>query len=262
MLYQDRVRFRVRKIHAVFTASFLVFIALLLARVLPTLVPQDKPVLELLVSGFFLLFSFSMVNALVSEAIEDAANEKHNEYLKTESSEGIRTWQELEYYSAIPFESRRRSTKLMGVQGSHTLEDIETESRIRDTIVCGLANELILKRMALKACAVALGREDDQAYLEGDRRFGRFREDVYIYLRAWLIMSIKYKREMPLELIQQGFPDETSPDKYAYIRAIRYIRETSIDKSGVEECLNANYRGAAKVILRQELDKLIRALKE
>ncbi|MER3434597.1 MAG: hypothetical protein C4288_14530 [Leptolyngbya sp. ERB_1_1] len=262
MFYQDQGHFRIRKTHAVFTATFLVFLAFLLARSLPLLIPKEKPELELVVNSVFLLFSFGIVNAIVGEAIEDAAAEKHKEYLKTESSDGIRTLQELEYYSEIPFEFRRRSTKLLGVQGSGTLEDIVTESRIRNAIVCGFANEPMLRRLALKACAVALGSEDDKSYLENDRRFGRFREDVYIYLRAWLIMSIKYKRAMPLELIQQGFPDEASPDKYAYVRAIRYIRETSIDKSGVEECLDANYRGAAKVILRQELDKLIKTLQE
>jgi len=259
MQAQNRVPFQVRKDHAVFTALFLIFLALLLSRVMPLLVPQEKPILELVVGGFFLTFSYSMVNALVGGAIDFAAEEKQRDFLDKQSPDSIHTLQELEYYSVIPPEHRKQAGKLLSVQ-TQTLEDIEQDSRVRDTIVCGLANEDVLRRIAVKACAVALRKEDDRAYLETDLRFARFRQDIYIYLRAWLIMSIKYKREMSIDLIQQGFPDENSPDKYAYIRAIRYIREKSINKLRVEECLKAEHIESAKVILRQELDKLIETL--
>ena len=71
----SRVHPKVSKDQVVFTALFLIFLALILARILPSLVPQQGPVLEFVVGGFFLFFSYNMVNILVGGAIDKAINE-------------------------------------------------------------------------------------------------------------------------------------------------------------------------------------------
>jgi len=74
---------------AVFIAVVLVFFALVLARVLPLVLPKDTPALELLANAFFMIFSWDILNALIGGAIDTAKGKEVKSYLTTQTSEGI-----------------------------------------------------------------------------------------------------------------------------------------------------------------------------
>lgn len=260
----SRVHPKVSKDQVVFTALFLIFLALILARILPSLVPQQGPVLEFVVGGFFLFFSYNMVNILVGGAIDKAINEGIQKHQQENSFDEIVENQNLEFYALIPSAGRMGIPSLTKFYSNQELDKIGKEALVRDAILKGLgADDKLLQLIALRACQKVLHKEkatDDEINSDDDLKV--FCLDIYIYLKAWLMLSIKYRREMPVENIKQSYPSEKSPDRWAYIQAITEVKDKFIDRPNVIKSIDTEeYREPASEIIKKYLSYLIDELR-
>jgi len=262
-----RRHFRAGKEWAVGTTLLLIFTAFVLARWLSKTFP-DGSGLELIYAALMLFFSWDMVNALVTGAIDAAKDKEIQEYEKTQTSQGILERQNLEYYALVeyhlplPSNSRRHNIVLSKSLPDPSLEAVLLNSFAHDTILRGLENnDELLVDVALRACLEALSKENaSNEEIKRNESLKLFRQDIYVYLRVWMMFSIKNRREMPVRGIKHRYPNESSPDKYAYIRAIKYIRDHLIDRPNVSNLLKEEYRERSKEILKDYLTKLITGL--
>ncbi|BAU13043.1 hypothetical protein LEP3755_35790 [Leptolyngbya sp. NIES-3755] len=257
-----RKRLRTSKEWAVATTLFLIFAAFVLSRWLSKTFENDSG-LELVYAGLMLAFSWDMVHALVVGAIEDAKDKELKERDKTQTSEGVLERQNWEYYALIEknvplrFDFKRGNPSLKLWSDSSHLELLE-DSLAHDEIGRALGDEdELLQNIALRACLEALGKQDASNEEIKNMRLELFCQDIYVYLKAWLMISIRNRREMPFCEIRQRYPNEASPKKEYYVKAIRYVRNHLVDRPSVANLLREEHRERAKKILKDYLSKLI-----
>ncbi|MBD2606283.1 hypothetical protein H6G81_17540 [Scytonema hofmannii FACHB-248] len=247
---------------AIFTALFLILTALLIARLIP---PQGN---ELFVSAFFVLFSWDMVNAMVGGAIDQAvesAEKRITEKWKANTQEEYLKKQNLEFQAWVTSNNVRRSYSLL--QNDSDLEITKKNALIREDIVNVFTkkeHQLTLKAISLKACMDVLNKKnltDEQK--KQDSELTIFRKDIYIYLQAWLMISIKYDREMESELIKQSHPSEEDPKKQDYLNALKLIKDNLLtEDSKLASSFQEKYKHEAITIIKSYLNKLIERIKK
>jgi hypothetical protein len=196
---------------------------------------------------------WDMVNAVVEAAITTETEKKVRQeveaFKEKNTSEGICQQQDLEFFAVVP-PTNRKGDDSYGLRLRHNdLERVKEESVTREAIVRGLdilTREAIVrgfnnKRDPLRALAImgsrhALGKTylSDEA-LAKDTDFKTLFHDIYIYLKAWLMLSIKNRREMNLERIVQRYPSIEAPNTKAYTKALRYIRNNSLKTEQLRE---------------------------
>ncbi|MEP0915388.1 hypothetical protein NC981_01035 [Leptolyngbya sp. DQ-M1] len=208
--------------------------------------------------------SFDMVNALVKGAIERAKDEGIQKYKATQTSEGILEQQDIEYYAVILPAHRNYSSARLSIRDESLLEQIKNDALASDEVVRRLGDEdELLVGLANWACRKELGMDKaSREEIRANQDLERFRKDVFMYLKAWLMLSIKYRREMRVEDIKQRYPNEAEPNKYAYLRVLRYIRDYLIDHSEISGRLEEKHRERGKQLLKDYLTKLIQRLEK
>ena len=246
---------------AVFITLVLIVLALALPFWLSSFFPNGTPdtTKNLITGAVVLLISWDMVNDIVGAAISAAKEKGIKDYLKNNSSDGIREKQDLEFYAMLPIDSRRGSLSLERVHDEQELEVIKKNVIARELIVRTLGNDdELLQAIALRACLKELKMEnasDDEIKVNTDLII--FQKDIYIYLKAWLIQSIKHERIMPIEDIKQRYRSELNPNKLAYINVLTSIKDKWMKRRSVQDCLSEEYREKANVIIDEYMGRLI-----
>ncbi|MBG1242569.1 hypothetical protein [Nostoc sp. NZL] len=265
----SRITIKTDKNWAIFTALFLIFIAFVIARLLPLLIPQEAKYLEFIINGFFVLFSWDMVNAMVGGAIDQAvesANQQNIDNLKAKTPEESHKKQDLEFMAWVTSKNIKGRNSLL--QNDNELEIIKTKALIRDEIVNVLTKnqDNLLTSIATKASRYTLNKEklthEEQLKDIDLHELEIFRQDIFIYLKAWLVISIKYDREMQSELIKQSHPSEESPKKQDYLKALRYIKDNLMERDTVAQYFQEKYKHEAREIIKFYLNRLIERIKK
>jgi hypothetical protein len=263
----SRVRFRrffrVTEDQAVFIVLLLIWGAATGTLWLSKTFPDPNLAATAIVFGFFLApFSIDMVNALVKGAIEHARDQEILKYKKTQSSDGILEQQDTEYYAMIPPSYRSHHLVRLRIHDESALEKIKNDALACDEIIKQLGDQdELLSGLANWACRKELGMDTaSRSEIHSNQNLERFRKDIFIYLKAWLMLSVKYRREMRIEDIRRRYLNEALPHKDSYLRVLRYIRDYSIDHPELSERLEDRHRERAKQILKDYLTKLIGGL--
>lgn len=268
-----------RKRGAVFTTILLIGLALLIGISLSLIpyilaalnVPEDKrkivdSFLPVLIPVTFVIFSWDMVNDIVGGAIttesRNLADEEIEKYKEKCSSERSKDRQVKEFLAIIPQDNRFGEEFTLSIEDYDNFKDIKRKFLVRDSIFRSLFfKELLLKGIALESCRRVLGMNGcSNEELRNDHHLQVFREDIYIYLQAWLLLSIRNGRMMEIGLIKQRYPSEELPDRYAYTKAIEIIRDSLIDDPVLEDHLEKEYLEDAIKALKYYLDHLHREL--
>ena len=271
--------FGVAKTDALFTVIGLIFLAYLFAVSVSLLIPKilDKflpenpspsegmkifvSVIILIISAAPLaLFSWDMVNARVSSAIDAGVDEiiraKSQEY---ENQIGHRRdyemRQDLEFHSVV-------RSEIAGYENLElSLRKAIRERNSRYSIMKQLAhNEDVLKKIALRATKEIFCPKDPITrqslnWIPSDEET-LFREDLYVYLSAWVMHSIENARLMDSSVIEQRHPMALK-----YIDALNYIKESLINNALVYNLIDSEYRADAITMLSDYLEKLILQLR-
>jgi len=112
-----------------------------------------------------------------------------------------------------------------------------------------------------EACNHALNIQEDeiQKYLE---LVEPFYLDIFAYLNAWLVCSIKHEVPIPIEPFVQKSLGKDLNDRYdgieTYIKAIKYIKEVALKDKAIELFFDTP---ASRSIVDNYLEKLIDLLK-
>lgn len=258
----------VAKTDAVFTVLALIWLAYVIAFiialggpvVLSKILPSDATestknyvnlMIVLITTAFFALFSWDMVNDKVRSAIKadvavkELANSE-KEYLKR---------QDLEFQSVTG----------VGIYEINPISNYELDKSFkarmaRDTIIKGLEhNDDLFKRISIEATIEALDAYHiSQAEVSQYNDIAVFRQDVFIYLKSWLMQSIMNGRYMNVSVVKQRYPDKEA----AYVKALTHVRNILIKKRQVVEKLQPQYREDSIKMLEEYLDYLIKSLQD
>lgn len=246
---------------AVFITLGLIVLALVVPFWLSSFFPDGTPdtTKNLITGAVVLLISWDMVNDIVGAAISAAKEKGIEDYLKNSSSEGIREKQDLEFYAMLPIDSRRGSLSLERVHEEQEFKRIKRNVLARDLIVRTLGNDdELLQAIALRACLKELKMENaSNDEIKANTDLTIFQKDIYIYLKAWLMQSIKYDRVMPISDIKQRHPSESNSDKLAYINVLTSIKDKWMKRPLIQDCLSEQYREEANVIIDDYMGRLI-----
>lgn len=249
------------KTQAVFITLGLIVLALALPFWLSNSFPDGTPdsIKNLISGAVVLLISWDMVNDIVGTAISAATKKSIEDYLKDNSSESIREKQDLEFYAMLPIDSRRGNLSFERIHKEQELKMIERNVIARNLIVINLGNnDELLKMIALRACLKELKMDNySENQIQDNCDFNIFQRDIYIYLKAWLIQSIKYDRMMPIGDIKQRYVSESNPHKSAYINVLTSIKNKWIKRPKVQNCFSDEYREEVNVIIDDYMERLI-----
>jgi|GEM_PF-2007795 len=195
---------------------------------------------------------------MFSHAIDAAIEEGIQQYPPDRE---ILAKQELEFYALLPLDLRRGNSSILRLRDDIDLENVQSNALARELIlrVLGGENDL-LNAIAGRACCRELRIDFATAFdeeIQQNDTLNIFYDDIYIYLKAWLMQSIKYDSEMPVADIKQRYPNEIRPDKQAYIRVLLDIQSYWIYRPYVQQRLESDYKTHANEIIHNYLDKLI-----
>lgn len=250
-----RVKKRVFKSDAVFSIFALIAVAASIGFLSGKKLTEDPSLKDIIgiVSGlsFASLLSWDMIDSLISEAIDFQVKEKVREvregYDQDIQPHQIQAHQEMEYLAMVPQNSRRSSEAYrLPTQWDNLAEYrekfISREAAVRgldvltrEAILQGLNDEQDpLRKLALLGAIKALKINkkkltyDQSGNLEGNAELKTLREDLYVYLKAWLMFTIKFGRKMDASKIRQRHPNPNS-----YVKALNHIRKNAIHSDGV-----------------------------
>lgn len=259
--------------YAIFTTLFLIVIAFILALFLAFGLPlllshwldKDTPesikstinvLICLVTSGLLVFISWDMVDSMIGSAIQAAVDELIEDYKSRHTSEAIIERQNLEFLSAVSLISKQQTNLTLKIAIEQSSHQVLDRRFARDAVMRGLAyDDRFLRGIALSASRKAI-------YAEKDRnKLNLFRNNIYVYLKAWLMFSIAADREMDIEIIKQQYPSEQKPDRRAYERALKDVKDRLINRPSVVKKLDPMYQEEAIKILEEYLIKLIDALK-
>lgn len=227
----------------------------------------------LITSSLFLWLSWDRINATVGSAIDAAVNERIetevsrykqelDNYRKMESLEAVIKRQNREFYAAIPDNSRCGKEDLLSlnIYSDESLTKAFRRRVARDAIIRGLAyNDSLLVDIALSASKRVLNKVKlSPVEASQDTDLQLFRQDIYVYLKVWLIFSITNEREMSVSEIKQRCLNSHKN----YVSALLDIRERLIRHPEVIQCLEPEYREDAIQLIEEYLDKLVALLQK
>ena len=224
-----------------FELIFLAFVVALLNTFLfipmlsPVLGENPPKVLEIavnvcitiIVSLIFVRFSWDEVNSTVRIAIDTAIDE----YEKARSLDENIKRQHQEFLSTIPTSSRSGIDNKLNLAFDESLNRALRRRIARDLVIRAIAyNEDLLGFIALEASAKTLNRINlNNLEVEEDTELNLFRQDIYIYLKAWVVCSIANDNEMPVSFVKQRCDSKNE----LYEKAILYIKEYCIKEQDV-----------------------------
>ena len=282
-----RVKKRVFKSDAVASIFVMIAIAAFIGFITGKKLTENadfKDVIALL-SGlaFASLLSWDMIDSFIGEAIDFQVKEKVREVregyeLNTQPSK-IQQNQELEFLAMVPQNSRKSSEAYRLPTQWDDLAQCRENIISREAAVRGLdvlTREAILqglnddqdplRKLALVGAMKALKinpkklNYDKFGNLENNQELKTLREDIYVYLKAWLMFTIKFGRHMDASKIRQRHPKSKT-----YIKALTHIRKNAIYSDGVANNIrkyidDKHYVNKAISVLNHYLGDLIEQL--
>ena len=98
------------------------------------------------------------------------------------------------------------------------------EKREIKCVLLNISDEDFFRPVSLIACMHAFNTSDRDMFKKGTE-YNVFWQDIYYYLKAWLVCSIESEtgNPMPINLIGLNYPDKHRPNKAKYTKAIAYI---------------------------------------
>ncbi|MEM8641736.1 MAG: hypothetical protein AAGG51_23405 [Cyanobacteria bacterium P01_G01_bin.54] len=101
------------------------------------------------------------------------------------------------------------------------------KSKISDDPLWEISMEASLNSICSESVGLDKNTEDilEEYFEYCQKAQGEFDRDLYIYLKAWLIVSVKYGKPMNHRYIQQTYPTPDNPDKELYIEALKEVKE-------------------------------------
>ncbi|PZV13324.1 MAG: hypothetical protein DCF22_10950 [Leptolyngbya sp.] len=274
----NRVIKTATKADALLTIYFLITVAMMIGGSLAYNLAEGSILGIIITTLIGWVLCWDMVNAVVEAAIttetEKQVRQAIETYKEMNTPEGICQQQDLEFFAVVPPTNRKGDDSYALRLRHNDLGRIQEESVTREAIVRGLdvlTREAIVrgfnnKRDPLRALAImgachALGKThlSDEA-LDKDTEFKILFYDIYIYLKAWLMLSIKNRREMDLERIVQRYPSIEAPNTKVYTKALRYIRNNSLEIEQLRGYIADDFIENARDMLRNYLERLIEGL--
>ncbi len=183
------------------------------------------PLSSLFISLFFMWHSSDSIKNKVGTAIDEAVQQKLEQYRdhQPEVSQ-ILELSRKEYACTIPQKNRNSSSdQAIGRDSSFC-----RRQAARDVIMQSF-NSRLLYAIALKSVKEVTGKRTQQLKQIDKDLYG----DIYVYLKGWLMTSIKYSYLMPLDRIEPRYPSH-----HAYIDAFRLIKDKYIRGSKVSEIIH------------------------
>ena len=262
----------------VFTCSFLVVLGYVIAIfwvfvfprfltwVFPDGIPEEKKIVVTVILGLCTAtlsawFPGVSLRSLIESAIDDAAAAKirefekeFEEYRKSNSSDEIikRLNQE---FNALLIEARNAILDTTDSNLNESLRRRIAREVIRKKIS---ENENILRTMATKATKAAFPDKKTSLGKEAaaEQELQLFWQDVFVYLKAWLMFSIENEHGMNVEEIGQQLPNSED----AYIEALCNVKDKQIREEWFTQNLDLDYRVEAIQLLETYLEELITKL--
>jgi len=211
-----------------------------------------KSVIEiilLLLGGGRLLL---LVNSLET-TINNAIDEEIAKY-KAENLERLQK-QEQEYCYSIPEPVRSEESPYIGNKYSV----VERRAACDAIIKRWADNDTFLNQMVAIGIVPVLGKSKNEETPKEKKERDILINDIFVYLKAWLMFSIRYGYPMPFNYIKQSYSGKNS--KESYLTALNEIR-VSIRKQFVIDNLDRKYLDLQIEILEEYLDKLIKLIEE
>lgn len=238
----------------------------LLIWVFPNGVPEEKKIVVTTILGIFtaavaVWFPGVSLKSLVESAIEDAAAAEINHYreefekYKRENSSDYIIKRLKQEFNALLIEVRNILLDHPDISVNVTLH----KRKVRETLKKQLFdNEDLVRKIALEATKAVFS---SKAHLSGkeaveDYELQLFWQDMYMYIKAWLMFSIENEYLMEVEEIEQQLPNE----KKRYIEALYNIKERQIREEYIVQKLDQTYREDAIQMLDAYLEELITRL--
>lgn len=238
--------------------------------------------------GIIGVLSWNSISSMVEKAIdEEAQRKKENEKQEEQKSSYEYADNELkEEYSAVVsrygdegvyqsgifiFDSQDKGNKSspwanhlareFTLRGLDYLNMVEEGSR-KAILRLDLEKDPLIE-LALSGAIRALGMIDSSPEeIERDANINLLSRDMYLYLKTWLMISIRNHRMMNCYEIKRRYPYRGSDDVSKHIEALIVIKDVSIRKEEyMKEYIEPLFLGQAVNILDFYLNYLIRQLK-
>jgi len=221
----------------------------------PSTAEQYKLIYPFVASLLTLIVPF-LVNNYIDEQVKKDVKEEVKkikyELIEKESSDGIMAKQQLEFVAYCLANDKLRSPKsllnenvlLPVVQEKIRQEPVsyfydlsKSERERNEAVKALLKNEGTKEEVAWKLARSAIKEEfklsDDERKSIGENfnaKENTICKEIYIYLKAWLVCSLKNGRYMPVEAIKLTYPK----DKHRYRSALRLIYTDIIHREGAK----------------------------
>ncbi|MGK7925990.1 MAG: hypothetical protein AB4290_12225 [Spirulina sp.] len=223
---------------------------------------------SVVVTLFCGLFSWQAVTGIIENcmdtAIEEGIRQKNNNIIK------LRTQQDLEFMSEIDPDLLCQDRIDLSISREE-LREYQYKAILRKISIEGLAHETDPDNDKLNLLALFLARKVLRGYDLQGFEITTLRHDLFIYLKAWLMYSILFEREMRAELIRRRYPDPDHPNYQIYIQSFIYLRnsikepkilsllgfEENIQEENVQE-----KRTMIQKVFENYIDKLIEQLRK
>lgn len=183
---------------------------------------------------FWIWFSPKMIESTVSGAINTAAGEGVEAYKAQHPDvEKIPEEQAYEYVCRIPEDQQSEDS----VKRKQSICDRKTG---RDAVIRSLSyNEDLLFKIATRSSKDALLKHQrGRTPIEQAELKKKFINDIYVYLRGWLMTSIEHDCMMPISYIRPRYPNESSPNTEAYIEAFKTAQMVVFPHIKTFNCMN------------------------
>ncbi|MEO0373967.1 MAG: hypothetical protein AAF329_04940 [Cyanobacteria bacterium P01_A01_bin.17] len=205
--------------------------------------------------------------------IEIRKREKEISDLKEEVNEVKNSLglQEINFTALIPPQQRyhlpSQAHFQVGGLDEPSLDDRREEVLARKAISKGLfLEDRLFIEIALTASLHAL----DKSHLNSSEvkkeicavgsKMKTLTDDISIYLKAWMLLSIDFGRYMDVSKIAQRYPNRNNPETSKYIKALNYVKHSLIKNNRLEEKIDDRYIKRARLLLQDHLSYLIRQL--
>jgi hypothetical protein len=120
-----------------------------------------------------------------------------------------------------------------------------------------------LRGIALSGALHAIGKDNaNQQEIVEDTELRVLWHDIYVYLKTWLMLSIKNEREMDLKNIRKRYPTPETPNKNYYIKAFKYIKNHSVRSEKLRDYIDSSFIDSSIKILDSYLAILIKRLQD
>lgn len=186
---------------------------------------------------FFMWLSSDRLKSTVGVAVEAAANQKLDEYKRQHPSlEETSSVNKQEYACSIPPINQSESS----IRYSSPDSPVCRKRLGRDAVIRSLAyNKILLQGIALAAVERTLeqinGNRRKEKLISGEEVLFN---DIYVYLKGWLMMSITHDCTMPINYIEQRYPNVNHPDHLAYITSIEIVRKECIQSNKIVSAIS------------------------